>query len=105
MRIPTWLNRYRNSLDQRYSGKSRFVQRGFPKKTKNQFKEDWRARKGFARDQAKGDCFCKCNITDARHGHRRWQRDLIQKGFVDARHWEILLAYHKNMFTSAWDCC
>jgi hypothetical protein len=89
------------------SGESSFRQNGTEKKVlseKVQARRDWREKKGFRRDKAKrGGCFCKCNITDARQGHRAWQRNLLAKGTEEA--YEELLTYGKNQFTSRWDCC
>lgn len=85
-----------------HSGQDKFRQDGsYTPKVKDQNKQDWRRRKGFNRDQMKRHGhFCKCKITDARAGHRAWQRDRIIK-----EDWEGLAEYNKNMFTSAWDCC
>lgn len=94
MTLLAWLRARRLS----HSGRSKFVQNGYPKKTKDPVREDWRKRKGFARDQAKNKHFCKCRINDARY-RRRWERDLIRKG-----QWEEIYT-DKNMFTSGWDCC
>ena len=89
------------------SGESAFRQDGsYKKKKQNTQHMDWRRKKGFKRDKAKrGYVFCKCKITDAREGHRRWQRDLLRKGLLDESYWEDLLSYKKDMFTSNWDCC
>jgi hypothetical protein len=99
------------------SGESTFRQNGYTKKETNTVKQDWRERKGFRRDQAKGRCFCKCKITDTREGHRRWQRDLLHKMIgmeVQAFNDEVdffdkelseLASYDKDSFTSRWDCC
>ncbi len=85
------------------SGESSFRQNGYKKKVideREQARRDWRERKGFARDQAKGRCWCKCKLNDAKAGRRAWERDMIRKG-----RWEDLDSYDKNMFTDAWDCC
>lgn len=63
-----------------------------------QARRDWRDRKKFAKDQGKGRCFCKCNLTDARF-RRRWERDLIKKGDYDK------IYYNKDLFTDSWQCC
>lgn len=97
------------------SGESAFRQNGTYKEKqineKEQSRRDWRKRKGFQRDQAKGRCFCKCKITDTQAGHRAWARDLIKKGIIHndtyfmEEYAERLLSYNKDQFTSRWDCC
>jgi hypothetical protein len=62
-------------------------------------RKDWRSEKRFSRDQAKGRCFCKCNLNDARAGRRAWERDMIRKGDYER------MEYDKNMFTDGWQCC
>lgn len=94
-RLPAW--------DISTSGESRFVQSGYAKKeisNVEQSRRDWRERKGFRRDKAKGRCWCKCNLNDAKRGRRAWERDKIRKG-----QYEDLDQYDKNMFTDGWDCC
>lgn len=63
-------------------------------------RKDWRDKKQFQRDKAKGTCFCKCRLNDAKAGRRAWERDMIRK-----EDYEGMDAYHKNMFTDGWDCC
>jgi len=61
-------------------------------------RKDWRNKKGFARDQGKGRCFCKCPLNDARY-RRRYERDLIKQGRYDEIYTD------KDQFTDRWDCC
>lgn len=92
------------------SGESSFRQNGYEEKVvdeREQARRDWRERKGFRRDKAKrGGCWCKCNLTDSRKGHRAWQRNVLRKTVSeDPNAWEELMEYDKDMFTSGWDCC
>ncbi len=91
------------------SGESSFRQNGYEKKVlseKEQSRRDWREKKGFNRDRRKGSCWCKCNLTDSRRGHRAWVRNQLQDTVNhNSDAWEELMEYDKDMFTSGWDCC
>lgn len=90
---------YRN----RYNGASRFIQDGtyLPKHT-NHNKAEWRARKGFAKDQGKTEAFCNCGKwlkAQGNQANRRWARKMIHVEKYDQ------LYYHQDMFVSSWDAC
>lgn len=62
------------------SGESRFVQEGYETKEIDQSREDWRERKGFAKDQSKHRTWCKCRRHLKTRDHRerrRWERAMI----------------------------
>jgi len=87
------------------SGESRFVQSGYAKKETDdaeQAREDWRERKGFARDQSKHRTWCKCRRYLKTRDHReRRRRD---RALIHAERYDEIY-YHKDMFVSSWDAC
>lgn len=87
----------------RYSGKSKFRQDGtYVPKEPNHTKNDWRIRKGFAKDQSKHRTWCKCGRYLKSWGNRQNRRHakrLIHHGRFDE------LFYHQDMFVSSWDAC
>lgn len=87
----------------RHSGKSKFRQDGsYRIKTRNQNKEDWRARKGFQKDQARSEAFCNCGRYLKGIGNRqnrRWAKMMLKAGKADQ------VYYHQDMFVSSWDAC
>lgn len=103
-----WRLRHDASTGQYYRVGPKFVQHGIEKKedlvsdqykvNPDQARQEWRNKKKFSKDQSKGRCFCKCNLTDARY-RRRWERDLIRAGRWDE------IYNNKDMFTDSWDCC
>lgn len=94
-----WLKR----LYRRHSGQDRFVQNGYSKKTPDTARADWRRRKGFARDQAKGSRRSGCPKWLKRQcnkDYRAWVRDLIKRGKFE----EIGTKTRKDFFDSwMWD--
>lgn len=87
----------------RHSGKSKFRQNGnYLPKVPNQNSIEWRRRKGFSKDQSKGEAWCKCQRwlkTLGSRNHRRWSKRLIHMEQYDD------LYYHQDMFVSSWDAC
>lgn len=87
----------------RFNGKSKFRQDGsYRPKSKNTNKTEWRARKGFAKDQGKTEAFCNCGRYLKAYGNRqnrRWSKRMIHTEKFDQ------LYYHQDMFVSSWDAC
>jgi len=87
----------------RHEGKSKFKQNGsYKPKEKNTNKEDWRRRKGFAKDQSKHRTWCKCRKYLKSKGNRqdrRWVKQMIHHEKYDE------IYYHQDMFVSSWDAC
>jgi hypothetical protein len=65
-----------------HDGESRFVQNGYPKKQKNQAREDWRAHKQFKRNQARNGSIrdgCPPWLKRACHkSNRAWVKKCIK---------------------------
>lgn len=99
----SYWDQWKNSRQQRYSGKSKFKQDGsYLPKEADQVSVDWRSRKGFAKDQSKHRTWCKCRRYLKLKGNRqnrRWTRKMIHSEKYDQ------LYFHQDMFVSSWDAC
>lgn len=99
----SYWDRWKNSRQQRHSGKSKFKQDGsyLPKEADSN-RDDWRLKKGFQKDQAKHRTWCKCRRYLKQRGnreHRRWVSKMIHHERWDEIYW------HQDMFVSSWDAC
>jgi hypothetical protein len=84
-----WGRRWMAPWDISTSGESRFVQNGYPRKTKNQVREDWRAHKQFTRDKAKYERRSGCPPwlkRQCNQDYRAWVRNCIKRGDYDKIH-------------------
>jgi hypothetical protein len=99
MTLKAWLAR-RHLM---HAGVSKFRQDGsYRKKDKDHVKDDWRERKGFAKDQSKHRTWCKCRRYLKDRGNReerRWVRKMIHHERFDE------IYHHQDMFVSSWDAC
>lgn len=94
-----WLTSYY----QRFDGKSKFRQDGsYISKEIDHIKEDWRERKGFAKDQSKHRTWCKCRRYHKQLGNRKNRRNTNQL-IYHGRYDEIY--YNQDMYVSMWDVC
>lgn len=85
-----WYAYWQRQRLQRHSRENHFVQKGFPKKTKNQNREDWRKHKGFAKDQAEAEDRFGCPPwvkARCNRDYRRWANMLLKKGRYDEICW------------------
>lgn len=99
----SYYDKWLNSRFQRYAGKSKFRQNGsYSKKEKNDSERDWRAEKGFSKDQSKHRTWCKCGRYLKEVGNRknrRWSKQMIHHERFDE------IYYHQDRFVSSWDAC
>lgn len=99
----SYYDRFKNSRAQRHSGKSKFRQDGsYGLKTIDQNRIDWRRRKGFTKDQSKGDQFCKCGVYLKQEGNRLDRRHV--KRLIQADRFDEIF-YHQDQWVSSWDAC